>query len=72
LRLVDQWQRIGITFEAPGARNYWIAPIDTVSESEDGLERIYQGSQVIAVWPVELAPGAQWKGQLALRVGQLG
>jgi hypothetical protein len=71
LRVVDQWQRMGITFEAPGARNFWIAPIETISESEGGFERIYQGSQVIAIWPVELAPGAEWKGQFALRVSQL-
>jgi hypothetical protein len=71
LRIVDQWQKIGITLEAPGARNFWIAPIETISESEGGFERIYQGSQVIAIWPVELAPGAEWTGQLALRVSQI-
>jgi len=42
-----------------------------VSESEDGFERIYQGSQIIAVWPVELAPGAEWKGKLGLRIEHL-
>ncbi len=71
LRVVDEWQKASVTLEAPGARNFWIAPIETVSESEDGFERIYQGSQIIAVWPVELAPGGEWKGQLAFRVARL-
>ena len=57
LRVVDEWQRVAVALEAPAARNFWIAPIETVSESEDGFERIYQGSQIIAVWPVELASG---------------
>lgn len=68
LRVVDEWQRVAATVSAPGARDFWIAPIETVSESEEGFERIYQGSQIIAVWPVELAPDAGWKGRLTLKV----
>ena len=55
LRLVDEWQKVGVTLVAPDAREFWIAPIETVSESEDGFERIYQGSKIITLWPVELS-----------------
>jgi 4-alpha-glucanotransferase len=72
LRIVDEWQGISVTLSAPGARDFWIAPIETVSESEEGFERIYQGSQIIAVWPVELASGAEWQGQLSFKVAKLG
>ncbi len=71
LSVVDEWQQVRAKIEAPGAREFWILPIETVSESEEGFERIYQGSQVIAVWPVELAAGAEWKGRMALRVEHL-
>jgi 4-alpha-glucanotransferase len=71
LRAVDEWQKVSVAFEASGARQFWISPIETVSESEDGFERIYQGSQVIAVWPVELAQGAEWRGRLTLRSSRL-
>ena len=71
LRVADEWRGVAVNLAAPGARNFWVAPIETVSESEDGFERIYQGSQMIAVWPVELAPGGEWKGQLAFRVSRL-
>ena len=71
LRVVDEWQGISVTLSAPGAKDYWIAPIETVSESEEGFERIYQGSQIIAVWPVDLAQGAEWQCQLALKVANL-
>jgi hypothetical protein len=68
LQVVDEWQRVSVKFDAPQARDFWVAPIETVSESEDGFERIYQGSQIMAVWPIELASGAEWKGRMTLRV----
>jgi 4-alpha-glucanotransferase len=72
LRVVDEWQKAAVALEAPAARSFWIAPIETVSESEDGFERIYQGSQVLAVWPVELAAGAEWKAKLIFRATVIG
>jgi alpha-amylase len=71
LRVVDEWQKTQVEFKAPAARDFWVSPIETVSESEDGFERIYQGSQVIAIWPVELQAGAEWKGNLTLAVSSV-
>jgi alpha-amylase len=71
LRVVDEWQKTEVGFKAPEARDFWVSPIETVSESEDGFERIYQGSQVIAIWPVELQTGAEWKGNLTLAVSSV-
>lgn len=71
LRVVDEWQRAAVELKAPGAREFWVSPIDTVSESEDGFERVYQGSQVIAIWPVELAAKGEWRGRLSFTVTQL-
>jgi alpha-amylase len=45
------------TFE-PAATAWW-SPIETISNSEYGFERVYQGSALVAVWPTELAPGAR-------------
>jgi 4-alpha-glucanotransferase len=71
LRVVDEWQRVSVTLTASGAREFWVTPIETVSESEDGFERIYQGSKLVAVWPVELPRGGEWKGKLAFRVARI-
>ena len=71
LRVVDEWQHAGVTLTAAHARRFWICPIETVSESEDGFERIYQGSQIIALWSIELAQDAEWRGQLILRFDAL-
>lgn len=50
LHMQDGWQKFRVTLHAPGAEDFWIAPIETVSESEDGFERVYQGSQILARW----------------------
>jgi alpha-amylase len=34
--------------------NAWWTPIETISNSEHGFERIYQGSALLFVWPLEL------------------
>ncbi len=52
IALRDDWQRFeyGLRFSAP-ARVYRFA-IETVSQSEAGQERVYQGSMVIPCWPL--------------------
>jgi alpha-amylase len=50
---------VGVAVEAcpePAADAWW-APIETVSNSEAGFERVYQGSGLLISWPVTLAPG---------------
>ena len=38
----------------------WWAPIETVTNSEGGFERVYQGSGLLVSWPVRIAPGESW------------
>jgi 4-alpha-glucanotransferase len=71
-RVADEWQKVCVTISAADAREFWVCPIETVSESEEGFERIYQGSKIVTVWPVELSPGQEWKGQLTFQVAHLG
>ena len=47
------------------AADAWFAPIETVSNSEDGFERVYQGSGLLLSWPVHLAPGDRWTRTIA-------
>jgi 4-alpha-glucanotransferase len=35
----------------------WWAPVETVSNSESGFERVYQGSGLLLGWPLVLEPG---------------
>jgi len=68
LRMEDGWQRIRITLHAPGAKEFWVAPIETVSESEEGFERVYQGSQILALWHPPLAAQEPWFARLVWRI----
>jgi hypothetical protein len=70
LRIVDEWQNVAASVETPINGKFWVAPIETVSESEEGFERVYQGSQILGVCPVELAPGGEWTGRWQLKVGK--
>jgi hypothetical protein len=53
LQLVDEWQRIRIRLEGRPGPRWWIVPVQTISQSESGVERVYQGSAIMAVWKIE-------------------
>ncbi len=42
----------------------WWAPVETISNSESGFERVYQGSGLLLSWPLSIAPG----GSFSVRV----
>lgn len=65
LELVDEWLGLtaGLSWK-PAGRVDW-APVYTVSLSEAGLERVWQGAQVTVSWPVELGP-APWSARVGL------
>jgi alpha-amylase len=62
----------GVCIEAtaePSARLTWY-PVETVSNSESGFERVYQGSSLLFRWPVSLAPGDRATFTVGLAVAQ--
>ena len=71
LAMVDEWLggEVALTSTTP-AQIAW-APVETVSLSEAGFERIYQGSALLFAWPLSLAPGQAWEMSLRLRVGEV-
>jgi len=71
LRVEDGWQKIRVTLHAPGSQEFWIAPIETVSESEGGFERVYQGSQILALWRPDFVQHTSFSARLLWRVESL-
>jgi alpha-amylase len=71
LAMIDEWLgcELAIECDAPAAAAW--APVETVSLSETGFERIYQGSALLFAWPLALEPGQTWETSLRLRVGQV-
>jgi alpha-amylase len=54
--LVDEWAGVEARLRwSPGAELAW-APVETVSASEGGYERIFQGTALVLVWEGTAAP----------------
>jgi alpha-amylase len=49
---------IAIATTISPAAEVWCAPVETISNSEAGFERVYQGEGVLLAWPLSLAAGA--------------
>jgi alpha-amylase len=64
--LVDQHQRLRLYLELNPPATLWRHPVESVSQSEDGFERIYQGSAIIPKW--ELTIPSQMSSKVALRL----
>jgi alpha-amylase/alpha-mannosidase (GH57 family) len=71
LRMQDGWQRLRISLHASSSTEFWVAPIETVSESEEGFERVYQGSQILAVWRPDLTTQKSFSARLIWRIETL-
>ncbi len=54
------------TLEPPA--DVWWAPIETISNSESGFERIYQGSATLFSWPLRLGPDERLEVRMTARV----
>ncbi len=55
--------RVDSTISKPA--DVWWAPVETVSNSEAGFERVYQGLGILVSWPLSLAPGASRTATIA-------
>ncbi len=67
--LVDEWLGLAARLAwTPGAELAW-APVETISVSEAGFERIYQGTALLLAWPVALDPGAERDLGVTLSLG---
>lgn len=68
LRVQDGWQKLRVTLHAPNIQEFWVTPIESVSESEGGFERVYQGSQILAFWRPNLTSQTSFTGRLLWKV----
>jgi len=60
----DGWQRVRGLVARAACEGILGFPIETVSESEEGFERVYQGSQILAVWHPPLTTQKTWSTRL--------
>ncbi|MBI3740495.1 MAG: DUF1926 domain-containing protein [Chloroflexi bacterium] len=71
IALVNEWLGIEIEMQLRAPAHVWRFPIETISLSEAGFERVYQASCVMPLWDVHLAPGESRAISLDLLLKQL-
>lgn len=58
--LIDEWTGFKVFLEVDQAFTLWRFPIETVSLSESGFERVFQGSCLLLLWPLNLKRGEEF------------
>lgn len=68
VRLVDEWLDLAVSLSFSQTALLWRAPVETVSQSEGGFERVYQSSMVMPLWGITVAPGGSWEASIDVRI----
>jgi alpha-amylase len=55
--LVDEWLDLALTLRFAQKADLGGLPIETISQSEGGFERVYQNTLLLPRWSLDLAPG---------------
>lgn len=64
----DGWLNLEVGFQTEKPATFWRYPVETISQSEGGFERVYQGSCLILGWEVALRPGESFKTTVLTRL----
>lgn len=66
--LRDEWLDIDINLQLPDNTTIWRLPIETVSQSESGFERVYQSSVIVPNWKFKLSANSEWKVKIIQKI----
>ena len=71
IQLVDEWVGMKVVMKMDRNCNLWRFPIETVSLSESGFEKIFQGSCLLLYWPLDLEPDKRFEVGVELGIQSL-
>ncbi len=69
--IADEWLGIKVLLKWSQKARMWRYPVFSVSNSESGFERIYQGSAIVPNWHVDLKGREKFEVEIYLTVGGL-
>lgn len=52
--LKDEYMKIDVRLSVTGSDSIWRLPVETISLSESGFEKVYQSSCILLIWNIEL------------------
>lgn len=64
--IADEWLKLRCEARFPGAARAWRDAIETVSQSEGGYERVYQGTVLVPIWDIKLSAGAEAAASMSI------
>lgn len=73
--LADKWERadeiqkVRVSVNFKNKTNIWVFPVETVSISEGGLEKTYQGTTVFPLWNMDFAPYEKKDLKITVNIG---
>jgi len=67
-RMITRLRGMALTTELDQPCALWLFPLETVTNSEAGYERGYQGTVAIHVWSLHLEPHAEWQSAIRQRL----
>jgi 4-alpha-glucanotransferase len=67
LTATDQWLDLTVCLTWSQAASLWCFPIETVSQSEGGIESVYQSSAIVPHWHVTADEHGRWDVRLLWR-----
>jgi len=72
LHLVLEWKAMDVGVHVSKPATFWCFPLETISNSEAGFERVYQGSSVTCQWLLDLEPAGEWDVDLSFSLTDTG
>ncbi|MBI5180208.1 MAG: DUF1926 domain-containing protein [Nitrospirae bacterium] len=70
ISLVDEWSGIKVDLSYSVSSRLWIYPVETISQSEEGFERTYQGTSFLPSWRLNLKPKEEWEAGIRLDISE--
>ncbi|MBI5417108.1 DUF1926 domain-containing protein, partial [Candidatus Poribacteria bacterium] len=71
IEIYDEWLKAKMDFIFSLPCILWRFPIETISQSEDGFEKIYQNSIILPKWEFNLLTGKKWEVTIKNKVKEI-
>ncbi len=71
IEMVDEWLQLNLRVVVSPAARLCRFPLESASQSEGGFERTYQGSAIVPIWRLDLAPGGEATFEVAIHADDL-
>ena len=69
--LADEYEGVAARFEFEQPIRLWRAPVESISLSEGGFERVFQSIALLFLWDLHLAPSEHWDRAFTVSLGEV-